>query len=516
MLNLAVILEDTARRYPRNKAFTLGNTTLTYGEVDAWANRIAGGLRRLGVRPGEKVALCAPNILEFPVVYYGILKAGAVVVPINVLLQSREFAYYLTDSEARIFICFEGSPESPLWTKARDAFDQVESCTDFIVIRPSLLQGAGPSGVMTLEELIAGCPDTFEYHPAGADDTAVIVYTSGTTGKGKGAELTHSNLFTNAVLSSDILQSSRHDVQLAVLPLFHIFGMTVMMNAGIYRGLHSVLMTRFDAVSVFRLFIRHEISIFAGVPTMYWGLLNCPDTQDIDKTQTGKLRICVSGGSALPVEMLRQFEKKFEVPILEGYGMSEGSPVVTFNQLDTGRKPGSIGTPVWGVEVKVVNENGSEVPRGEKGELIYRGPNVMKGYFKGSDLAALALRDGWLHSGDVAIMDEDGFLFIVDRIKDIIIRGGVNVYPREIEEVMMQHPAVSMVSVVGVCHEKWGEEIKAFVVLKAGMELCEEELIAWTRQRVAAYKFPRLVQFVVTLPMNAAGKILKKALKVLT
>ncbi|MCL4138326.1 UNVERIFIED_CONTAM: hypothetical protein GTU68_011787 [Idotea baltica] len=300
------------------------------------------------------------------------------------------------------------------------------------------------------------------------------------------------------------------DTLLIVLPLFHIFAMTVLMNAATYRGAKSVLLPKFDAASVFSLMQEHKVSVFAGVPSMYWGLLNYKE-ENFDYAQiASNLKICVSGGAALPVNVLEEFEARFKVDIIEGYGMSEGSPVVTFNQLDLGRKPGSVGKPVWGVDVKIVDAEDNEVPVGEKGELIYRGHNVMKGYLNRPEANAKTLKDGWLYSGDVAVKDEDGFFFIVDRTKEMIIRGGLNVYPREVEEVIMQHDMVSMVAVIGIPNERRGEEIRACVVLKPGQTISEEDLIAWTKERIAAYKYPREIRFMDALPLSATGKILKK------
>ena len=354
---------------------------------------------------------------------------------------------------------------------------------------------------------------SFPTVPTSAEDTAVIIYTSGTTGRPKGAELSHSSLMLNAVLSADLGAVTQEDNFLIVLPLFHIFAMTVLMNAGLYRGTTNVLLPRFDAAAVNGLLVKHKVSLFAGVPTMYWGLLNFEDPNISPEQVSENLRLCFSGGASLPVQVLHEFEKKYNVPILEGYGMSEGSPVVTFNHLGQERKAGSIGTPVWGVEVKIVNEDDEEMPVGERGELLYRGHNVMKGYYNKPEANAKTLKGGWLHSGDVAYKDEDGYYFIVDRTKDMIIRGGLNVYPREVEEVMIQHEAVSLVAVIGVPEDKMGEEIKAYVVLKEGQSVSEEELINFTKERIAAYKYPRLVEFTDALPMSATGKILKKELR---
>ncbi len=368
-------------------------------------------------------------------------------------------------------------------------------------------------GTQTLGSLMAGQAPTLETVATNAEDTAVIIYTSGTTGRPKGAELTHSGLMLNGILSADLMGARPEDIQLIVLPLFHIFALTVLMIAGVYRGTESILLPRFDAEAVFGLMQKHGVTIFAGVPTMYWGLLNYKGDQFDYKSIAEKLRVCASGGASLPVQVMKEFEERFKVPIIEGYGMSEGSPVVTFNQLSVGRKPGSIGTPVWGVEVKIVDENDQEVPVGEKGELLYRGHNVMKGYYKRPEANAKTLRGGWMHSGDVAIKDEDGFFYIVDRTKDMIIRGGLNVYPREVEEVMMKHEAISLVAVIGLPDEQFGEEIKACVVLKEGASATPEAIIAWTKEHIAAYKYPRVVEILDSLPMTATGKILKKELR---
>jgi long-chain acyl-CoA synthetase len=366
----------------------------------------------------------------------------------------------------------------------------------------------------TLGMLMKGQTATFDTYATNANDTAVIVYTSGTTGKPKGAELTHSNLLQNAIVSADLFQATSKDTMLIVLPLFHIFAMTTQMNVSIYRGLTSVLLPRFDAKQVLQLLENHKVTLFTGVPTMYWGLNSFLDNNNFNLNEIKKhLRLCVSGGASLPVAVLEKFEDKFEVNILEGYGMSEGSPVVSFNQTDIGRKPGSVGTPAWGIQIKLVDDTGDEVATGEKGQLLYKGHNVMKSYYNNPEATSETIKNGWLHSGDIAIKDEDGFYFIVDRTKDMIIRGGLNVYPREVEEVIMKHPSVSMVAVIGIPNEQMGEEIKAYVVLNENIQCSSEELITWTKKHIAAYKYPRLIEITQSLPMSATGKILKKELR---
>jgi len=473
MLNLSVLLEGSATQLPNAPAFTFGDTTLTYAQVNGAANQVANGLISKGIKPGDKVALSCLNLPYFPIIYYGILKAGASVVPLSVLLKQDEIAYHLADSEAKAYFCFLGTPDLPMLQMGHAGFQETDGCEMLFAITAQPTDPSPIEGIPTLGSLMAGQSPSLEATMTGADDTAVIIYTSGTTGRPKGAELSHSNLFCNAVISADLFSCSSEDRLLCVLPLFHIFAMTCLMNAGVYRGAHIVLLPRFDAADVF-------------------GLMQ---------------------GASLPIAVLEDFEKRFNVPILEGYGMSEGSPIVTFNRTDIPRKAGSIGKPVWGVSVKIVDDEGNEVPTGERGELIYKGHNVTKGYFNKPEANAKTIKNGWLHSGDVAIKDEDGYYYIVDRTKDMIIRGGLNVYPREVEEVMIKHDAVSLVAVIGVPDDKMGEEIKAFVVLNEGASADPNDLKEYTKGNLAAYKYPRIVEIVDSLPMSATGKILKKELR---
>ena len=513
MLNLSTIIESSARTYPNKNAFTFANKNLTFAQINGAANQVANGLIALGINAGDKVALSCLNLPYFPIIYYGILKAGAIVVPLSVLLKSEEVAFHLRDSEAKAYICFEGTDDLPMGIEGLLGFNKAGSCEHLFVIPADPSGTLEMNGVRNYTELITDQPGTFEMVQTSGEDVAVIIYTSGTTGQPKGAQLTHSNLFLNALATSDLLKLSSEDIQLIVLPLFHIFAMTCQMNTGVYRAASSVLLPRFEGETVLNLMKEHKVSVFAGVPTMYWGLLNSAEKyKDLDIV-IKNLRIAISGGAALPHTILSEFGEKFKVQILEGFGMSEGSPVVTFNQSEVGTKPNSIGTPIWGVHVKLVDEKGNEVPVGEKGELIYKGHNVMKGYYNRPEANIAALRDGWMYSGDIAIKDEDGFYFIVDRKKDMVIRGGLNVYPREVEEVMMKHPAVSLVAVIGVPDVKLGEEVKAFVQLKENMSVTSQELIQWTKQKIAAYKYPRTIDIVSALPTSATGKILKKELR---
>lgn len=502
MLNLAVLLEDSAREYPDRIAVVDATRRLTYRELDDQATRVAQLLVQRGVGPGDKVALACPNVAEFPVCYFGILKAGGVVVPLNILLTAPEIAYHLADSEARAFLCHEGLDDLPLGERGRSAYEQTPSCETLLPIDADF----GSRG-----EALSGDLDTARTRET---DTAVVLYTSGTTGRAKGAELSHSNLVHNALMSNRMFRSHGHDVHLVALPLFHTFGQSVQMNAGLAAGATLVLMARFDAADALDLMDREEVTFFAGVPTMYWGLLHAPSAVSADLAAiAARLRIALSGGASLPVELQRDFETRFDIPILEGYGLSETSPLATFHRPGGVRKLGSIGVPVWGVEVRVAGRRGEEVAPGDPGEIWIRGHNVMKGYLGRPDATAEAIDpDGWFHTGDVGVRDEDGYLYVVDRQKDLIIRGGYNVYPRELEEVLHTHPEVSLAAVVGVPHPSHGEEVKAYVVRTPGATATEEALLAWCRERMAAYKRPRLMEFREELPMTATGKILKRAL----
>jgi long-chain acyl-CoA synthetase len=513
VLNLSVFLDDAAREVPERTAVIRGDVTWTFQALDATANQLANALVAAGVEPGQRVALSCPNIEYFPIAYYGILKAGAVVVPLNVLLKSREIAYHLEDSGAVAYLCFEGTPELAMGREGYDGFRQVDACHTFVLMTADLAAPSPFEGVPTALELLSGQPATFETVATSAEDTAVILYTSGTTGQPKGAELTHANMVLNARLCDQLYPGTEPDVHLVTLPLFHSYGQTAQLNGGFYRRSTLVLLPRFDAEEALRLMDEHQVTFFAGVPTMYWAMLNATASGVDLGGIADRLRVTISGGSSMPLEVLRGFEERFKVKVLEGYGLSETSPVATFSREDRPTKPGSVGLAVWGVGIRVVDQDDHDVAPGEQGEILVRGHNVMKGYLGRPDATAEALRGGWFHTGDVGHLDEDGYLFITDRVKDMIVRGGFNVYPREIEEVLMTHPAVSLAAVVGVPDDRSGEEIKAFVVRADGAEISEQELVAWAKLQMASYKYPRLVTFVDDLPMNATGKILKRELR---
>ena len=520
-LNLASILDHHAHMRPATPAIVMGDRRLTYAQLNAMAGKVASALQALGLQPGDHVAVTCPNVPYFPMVYFGILKAGCVVVPLNVLLKPREIAYHLKDSDAKAYFCFEGTAELPMATWGQEAVAQVPACQHFVVMTADPTAPQGPGGARSLATLLAAQPDTrFATVARRPGDTAVILYTSGTTGQPKGAELTHANIQLNAWGTSGLMgpfidaRSAEPHVALITLPLFHSFGQVAQMVTGLTMGHTLVLLPRFDPSAVLQAMTRERVHFWAAVPTMFWTLAEHVAKEKVDASGIREhLRVCTSGGAAMPVELMKRFESLFGVRILEGYGLSETSPVATFNHATRPSKPGTVGTPLMGIEVAVVDPQDRPVPTGEVGEVVIRGHNIMKGYYKRPDATADVMRNGWFHSGDLGRLDEDGYLTIVDRTKDMIIRGGFNVYPREIEEVLMTHPAVSLCAVVGIPDERLGEEVKAFIVRAPGAQATEEDVIDWCRDQFAAFKAPRLVEFREQLPMTATGKVLKRELR---
>ncbi len=490
MVNLASNLVDTAGVHADRVAVRMGENAQTYLELDQASARVAGLLRERGIKPGDRVGIMLPNVAEFAVVYYGVLRAGGVVVPMNPLLKVREVGYYLGDSGARLIFAWHGFAN-----EARGGARRADA--EAVVVDPA-----------TFADLVASAAPDRQVADRDDDDTAVILYTSGTTGQPKGAELTHANLTRNAdVVRSDWIGVGPDDVIFGGLPLFHSFGQTCTLNAAVLAGSCLTLLPRFTPGQALQILAGHRVTVFAGVPTMFVELLTQPDRAAYD---VSALRVCISGGAALPVEVLRGFEEAFGCVILEGYGLSETSPVASFNHPDRGRKPGSIGTPMRGVQMRVVDKQGHEVPRGEIGEIAIRGHNVMKGYWQRPEETAEAIPDGWFRTGDMGRVDQDGYFAIVDRKKELIIRGGYNIYPREIEEVLYEHPAVAEAAVIGLPHPELGEEVGAAVTLKPGASATAEELRDHVKNQVAAYKYPRTVWIVDALPKGPTGKIVKR------
>jgi len=463
----------------------------------------------LGAHLGDKVAVILPNVPEFVVAYFGILKLGGCVVPLNTLLKAPEIAYQLADSDASTLIVDES-----LLPEARQALSEVEACQGVIVTKGGQPRGRLeqlPAGWHLWDDMQQGGTAAFDTVQSTPHDTAVIIYTAGVVGRPKGAELSHFSLFYNAALTADrLLQLTEKDVSLAVLPLFHSFGQTCVMNATLYAGGTLVLLPRFEPDKVLQSIQRERVSVLLGVPTMYWYLLHYPGAERHDWSS---LRLCCSGGAPLSAELAQGFEKRYGHPIFEGYGLSETSPVASFNLTDQPAHPGSIGLPIYGVRMKIFNGQDQELPPGEVGEIVIRGHNVMKGYYKRPGPTAEAMRNGWFHTGDLGRMDGEGYFYIVGRKKNVIIRGGLNIYAREVESALLAHPAVADAAVVGIPDEVMGEEVKAFVVLQPDESVDAEELVEYARSRIAAYKYPRYIEFRTELPKDAAGRVIKRLLR---
>lgn len=520
VLNLASIIEHHARLAPEKEAIVCNEIRFSYGQLNALSNRVANALAEMQIGHGDKVALVCPNLPFFPAVYYAIMKTGAAVVPLNVLFKSREFAYHLRDSDAKAVFVFEGTPELALAETVKEAFDQIGTCENLIVMTVDPTAPSPFENAKTLTEITKNKSESFEIFPTAPGNTCAILYTSGTTGQPKGAELTHLNLMTNVTTTYGIhlpvldFTDGLQKTVLITLPLFHTTAQTCQMNTNLYAGNRVVLLPRFDARATLEIMERERVNFWVGVPTMFWAILKFVEENNFDVSKIAEhLKVPTSGGAPMPVEVLKEFEKKFGVRVLEGYGLSETSPLACFNQFEKPSKAGTVGQPIFGVEVKCVDENGEKVSCGARGEVVIRGANVMKGYYKRPEATAEAFRGGWFHTGDIGVFDEDGYLSIVDRKKDMILRGGYNIYPRELEEVLMTHEAVSLVAVVGVSDDRLGEEVKAFVVLRQGFDVSENEIINWCKTQFAANKYPRFVEICENLPIGATGKILKRELR---
>ena len=493
---LASFVTDSAERFGDRPALKLDDTVVNYALLNEGSARIAKLLKDKGLERGDRVGIMLPNVPYFAIVYYGVLRAGGVVVPMNVLLKGREVAFYLEDPGAKLLFAWHDFGEAA-GTGAEKAG------AELISVKPG-----------EFEQMLAETEADHDMADVDAEDTAVILYTSGTTGTPKGAELTHGNLKRNAEVNvATLAETTEEDVVFGALPLFHSFGQTCGLNSAMHAGACLTLLPRFDPEKAVEMFERDKVTVFLGVPTMYVAMLNMPEDKRGDASS---LRLCCSGGSAMPVEVMKGFEEAFGCKVLEGYGLSETSPVASFNHPDKERKPGSIGTPIEGVEMKLVDEEGNDVDGSDDvGEIAIKGHNVMKGYWGREDATKEVLDDdGWFRTGDMGKVDDDGYFFIVDRKKDMIIRGGYNVYPREIEEVLYEHPAVSEAAVIGIPDDSKGEEVGAAVVLKEGEEVDADELRDYVKERVANYKYPRKIWFPDELPKGPTGKILKREIEV--
>jgi long-chain acyl-CoA synthetase len=501
--NLATILRETAAATPDAVVYRAGGATATYRQLDERSGQFAAGLVAVGLTPGQVVAIQLPNVAEFLTVYFGALKAGMTVLPVNPLLKAAELEHQLADSGASIMVGLAG-----LHAEAAKACE--------LVGLPLYLAGdpaAVPEGALPISDLLSAGPHTEAggaIWPANADDTAVLIYTSGTTGKPKGAELTHFLLYMNCTVSGQLFGARPDDVTLAVLPFFHVFGLSSVINVSVRYGGSLSIVPRFEPRHVLDAITADRCTVIAGVPTMLHALAQL----EVGDRDLSALRVAVSGGASLPEDVMRTFEGKYGVEVLEGYGLSETGSTSSFNRAGD-RKPLSVGKPIWGVQMRIADPRDEPVPVGRDhiGEIQIRGHNVMKGYRNRPEATASALAGGWLHTGDLGYVDEDGFYFIVDRTKDLVIRGGYNVYPREIEEVLFAHPDILEAAVIGKPDERLGEEVVAVVVLREGASLDAAAIIAYCRERLAAYKYPREVRFAAELPKGPSGKILKTELR---
>ncbi|QNN52781.1 long-chain-fatty-acid--CoA ligase [Nocardioides mesophilus] len=489
-LSLAAVLAEPARRTPEKVAVVEGDLRVTYADLWRDARRYAAALLARGIAPGTRVGLLAPNVVDFIRGYYGILAAGGTVVPVPTLLNGDEAAYILGHSGAQALLYEES-------------------------YAAVAVQAAASAGIEAwpVEGFGHGEPVP-TYATREAEDPAVIFYTSGTTGRPKGAVLTHLNLVMNSTVNAfDANPIRREDVVMGCLPLFHTFGQTVSMNSTFRVGATLLLQPRFDAAAAIEVMYREQATLFFGVPTMYVQLLEAARSADV----LPRLRDCVSGGASLPVAVLEQFEKAFDTTVYEGYGLSETSPTATVNQPWFGTRAGTVGHPIWGVEVEIADETLDDrivlLGTGELGEIVIRGHNVFAGYLDNPEATDQAIVDGWFRTGDIGTKDSEGFITIVDRKKDLIIRGGFNVYPREVEEVLMRHPAVAQVAVIGIPDDEKGEEVCAVVIVHDGASLDSDELVAWSREQLGRHKYPRHLEIVDALPMGPSHKVLKRELR---
>lgn len=506
-MNLSSHLKNTAKVNADKTAYYFMDQKVSYAEFDGAVTRFASGLKQLGVKKGDHIALLLGNSPHFVISLYGAMRLGATVIPINPIYTPDEIGYILNNGDVKVIVALDLL--LPLAEKMEALLPQVES---YIICESNPLNKVDVSAnekMKSFSDVISSGNLAFDEPELFEDDVAVILYTSGTTGRPKGAMLTHKNLYSNARDIGEYLKMNHLDKVMTVLPMFHVFSLTVVVNAPLISGSTIIIVPKFSPKEIFRLAKKYGVTVFAGVPTMYNFLHQYPDG---DPNDFSTFRLCISGGSSLPVALLKNFEKKFNVLISEGYGLSEASPVTCFNPLDRPRKPGSIGTSILNVENKIVNELGEELPEGQVGELVVRGPNVMKGYYKMPEETAAAIRDGWLYTGDLARVDGEGYFYIVDRKKDMVIVGGFNVYPREVEEVLYEHPEVVEAAVIGAPDPEQGEVVKCFVVRK-NESLTEAELMEYCREHLAKYKLPKTIEFLEELPKNTTGKILRKALK---
>ncbi|MDG2256531.1 MAG: long-chain fatty acid--CoA ligase [Opitutaceae bacterium] len=511
-LNLGSLLASSTRQFSTETALIYESERYSYEHLDSCVRKFAADLKEAGIKRGDKVATMLPNVPEFTIAYFGIIYAGAVVVSLNILLSADELNYQLTNSQAKALVVHADCREAGL-----EGFNRCGLC--------NILYFAGDEGLAKIPSIARSITEVLKRTDHAdlcqtmPDDTAVILYTSGTTGKPKGAELTHFNLFYNAQYTSERLFSLWPNeinvvqpgfVGLGALPMYHIFGQIVVQCNLLMGGGSFVCMKRFTAEAAAATIEKEQVAFLPGVPTMFFAILHDVESEAADLSS---LKHCISGGAPMPVDVKESFKERFGVSIQEGYGLTETSPLATVQRTNETQKCGTAGKPIPGVDVKIFDAKDQEVPQGDRGEIVIRGHNIMKGYYRNPEATAEAFRSGWCHSGDIGYIDEEGDVFIVDREKDMILRGGYNVYPREVEEVLYKHPAVMEAAIIGVPNERYGEEVKAVVSLKPDQLASPEAIIAHCKRHLAAYKYPRHLDIIDSLPKGPTGKILKRALR---
>jgi len=512
-LNLVSCVRQQAAEQPEKIAYHFMGKDTTYGEFEQTIGRFAQGLQNLGVQKGDHVAFLLGNTPHYLIALYATMRLGATAIPVNPIYTQDEISYILRNGDVKAVIALDAL--LPLVEVGVKAFPEVmtfvvcETTAD-VAEKVAALSPEAKAKTHLFSQVIASAAGSVEPVDVAQDDTAIILYTSGTTGTPKGAMLTHGNVYSNARDVSTYLGYRADDRIIATLPVFHVFALTVVVNAPLISGATVLLAPRFSPSEIFALAKEQQATVFAGVPTMYNFLYLLPEGKPEDFST---IRLAISGGASLPVALLHNFEQKFNVRVSEGYGLSESSPVTCFNPLDRDRKAGSIGTSINNVENRVVDVNGRQVPVGEVGELVVRGPNVMKGYYKMPEETAMTIRDGWLYTGDLAKEDDEGYFYIVDRKKDMIIVGGYNVYPREVEEVLFAHDNVVEAAVVGYPDPNFGEAVHAYIVLKEVAATTTDDILAYCAQHMVKYKVPTVVEILDELPKNTTGKILRRSLK---
>jgi long-chain acyl-CoA synthetase len=511
-MNLSVRLDETAKVSASKPAYYFMGQSSTYGELNAEVTKFASGLEQLGLKKGDHIALVLGNSPHFVIGLYGAIRLGLTVIPINPIYTPDEISYVIKNGDVKAIVTLDLLV--PLIEKMHHALPEVEN---YIVCESGderakgvdLSQLSAVGKMKSFTSIVESGHLDFKGPDLKEEDVALILYTSGTTGKPKGAMLTHKNLYSNAIDVGNYLKINEEDRVITTLPMFHVFCLTVVLNAPLMKGATLLIVPKFSPKEIFDIAEKYEPTVFAGVPTMFNFLYQYSEGKP---ENFASLRLCISGGASLPVALLNNFEQKFNVVISEGYGLSEASPVTCFNPLDRPRKPGSIGMNIMNVENKVVNGLGEEVPVGQVGELIVKGPNVMKGYYKMEEETAATIKNGWLYTGDLARTDEDGYFYIVDRKKDMINVGGFNVYPREVEEVLYNHPSIVEAAVIGIPDPERGEAVSCYVVRK-DENITEQELFAYCQEHLAKYKLPESIEFLEELPKNTTGKILRRSLK---